>query len=229
MKRRTRNYAKRQLTWMRRLRGIRLADARARLPARSWRRTREAHSPYWPRWPSVLSSPPPPTPSAISRARRSTSSRPASTAPCRRRRKADDQARMYDALTPLFDDVTNRDLTRYFKSEKLGTKGQGRMTRERVPRSGVTILRDKSQRAAHLRAHERRRDLGRGLGARARPRAAPRAGALQRARGRARRAGHERDRADHRAEELPAERAGRARAQQGDREAAQVRQAAAAS
>jgi acyl-homoserine lactone acylase PvdQ len=57
--------------------------------------------------------------------------------------KADGQARMYDALTPLFDDVTPRDLTRYFKSEKLGTKHQGHMRRERVPRKGVRILRDR--------------------------------------------------------------------------------------
>src|SRR5215217_6566431 len=58
-------------------------------------------------------------------------------------KQADRQARMYDALTPLFDDVVPRDLTRYFKSEKLGTKGQGRMKRERVPRRGVRIFRDK--------------------------------------------------------------------------------------
>jgi acyl-homoserine lactone acylase PvdQ len=58
-------------------------------------------------------------------------------------KKADRQARMYDALTPLFDDVTTRDLKRYFKSEKLGIKGQGRMKRERVPRRGVRIFRDK--------------------------------------------------------------------------------------
>ena len=64
--------------------------------------------------------------------------------------KSDDQARMYDALTPLFDDVTNRDLRRYFKSERLGTKGQGRMRRERVPRRGVTILRDRHN-VPHIR------------------------------------------------------------------------------
>jgi acyl-homoserine lactone acylase PvdQ len=58
-------------------------------------------------------------------------------------KKASGQAKMYDGLTPLFDDVTPRDLTRYFKSEKLGVKGQGRMKRERVPRRGVRILRDK--------------------------------------------------------------------------------------
>jgi acyl-homoserine lactone acylase PvdQ len=57
--------------------------------------------------------------------------------------KASQQARMYDGLTPLFDDVVPRDLTRYFKSEKLGTKGQGRMKREGVPRRGVRIFRDK--------------------------------------------------------------------------------------
>ena len=38
---------------------------------------------------------------------------------------ADDQARMYDALTPLFDNVSNGDLNKYFKSEKLGIDGFG--------------------------------------------------------------------------------------------------------
>jgi acyl-homoserine lactone acylase PvdQ len=57
--------------------------------------------------------------------------------------QATDQAKMYDALTPLFDDVKKADLLRNFKSEKLGTKGQGRMKRERVPHKGVRILRDK--------------------------------------------------------------------------------------
>jgi acyl-homoserine lactone acylase PvdQ len=56
---------------------------------------------------------------------------------------ADRQARMYDGLTPLFDDVSARDLGRFFKSEKLGTRGQRRMRRERVPRKGVRILRDR--------------------------------------------------------------------------------------
>ncbi|HYY84118.1 MAG TPA: penicillin acylase family protein, partial [Beijerinckiaceae bacterium] len=64
--------------------------------------------------------------------------------------KADDQARMYDSLTPLFDDVRPRDLLRYFKSERLGTRGQGRMRRERVPRAGVRILRDRHN-VPHIR------------------------------------------------------------------------------
>jgi acyl-homoserine lactone acylase PvdQ len=58
-------------------------------------------------------------------------------------KRANDQAKMYDALTPLFDDVTKADLLRNFKSEKLGIKKQGRMRRERVPRRGVRIFRDK--------------------------------------------------------------------------------------
>src|SRR3954471_22016968 len=37
---------------------------------------------------------------------------------------ADRQARMYDALTPKFDDVTSADLQRDFKSERFGTRGQ---------------------------------------------------------------------------------------------------------
>jgi acyl-homoserine lactone acylase PvdQ len=58
-------------------------------------------------------------------------------------KQAAGQAKMYDALTALFDDVRKRDLFRHFKSEKLGTAGQGRMKRERTPRRGVRILRDR--------------------------------------------------------------------------------------
>ena len=54
---------------------------------------------------------------------------------------AERQALMYDALTPLFDDVDNGDLFKFFKSEKLGTKGQGPLKTER-PRKGVRIVRD---------------------------------------------------------------------------------------
>src|SRR5215211_8898208 len=55
---------------------------------------------------------------------------------------ADTQAKMYDGLTPLFDDVTNADLTQYFKSEKFGISTAGPGTTESVPRPGVTIVRD---------------------------------------------------------------------------------------
>ena len=57
--------------------------------------------------------------------------------------EADDQAKMYDDLTPLFDDVTEGDLTTYFKSEALsdlGTDGPG--TVEPTPNPDVTIVRD---------------------------------------------------------------------------------------
>lgn len=37
---------------------------------------------------------------------------------------ADQQAKMYDSLTPLFDQVTDADLATAFKSEKFGTDGQ---------------------------------------------------------------------------------------------------------
>lgn len=53
------------------------------------------------------------------------------------------QAIMYDALTPLFNKVTNADINKYFKSEKLGTGTDGPYTTEEVPREGVTIKRDK--------------------------------------------------------------------------------------
>src|SRR4051794_23427969 len=56
---------------------------------------------------------------------------------------ADQQALMYDGLTPLFDQVTAPDLTKYFKSEALGAAGSpGPTTTESVPRKGVTIVRD---------------------------------------------------------------------------------------
>src|SRR3954468_23785574 len=56
---------------------------------------------------------------------------------------ADRQARMYDALTPRFDDVTSSDLQRDFKSERFGTKGQCPCHTEKVPRDGVRLVRDK--------------------------------------------------------------------------------------
>jgi acyl-homoserine lactone acylase PvdQ len=53
------------------------------------------------------------------------------------------QAEMYDGLTPLFDQVTNADLTKYFKSEGLGVGPDGPTTTEVLPRDDVTIVRDK--------------------------------------------------------------------------------------
>jgi acyl-homoserine lactone acylase PvdQ len=56
---------------------------------------------------------------------------------------ADEQARMYDALTPLFDQVSDSDLDTYFKSELFGVGPDGPTTVEPVPRPGVTIERDR--------------------------------------------------------------------------------------
>jgi acyl-homoserine lactone acylase PvdQ len=56
---------------------------------------------------------------------------------------ADRQARMYDALTPKFDDVTAADLQRDFKSEHFGTRGQCPCRVETTPRTGVRIVRDR--------------------------------------------------------------------------------------
>jgi hypothetical protein len=56
---------------------------------------------------------------------------------------ADRQALMYDGLTPLFDQVGPSDLTKYFKTEALGTGGSpGPTHAEAVPRKGVKIVRD---------------------------------------------------------------------------------------
>jgi acyl-homoserine lactone acylase PvdQ len=57
--------------------------------------------------------------------------------------EADDQAQMYDGLTPEFDQVSRGDLGRFFKSERLGTRGQGPLRRERVKRKGLRIVRDR--------------------------------------------------------------------------------------
>src|SRR3954462_14083419 len=56
---------------------------------------------------------------------------------------ADEQARMYDALTPLFNHVTAGDLTKYFKSEAFGTAGQCPCRTEKVPHPGIKIVRDR--------------------------------------------------------------------------------------
>jgi len=64
---------------------------------------------------------------------------------------ADLQAQMYDALTPLFDQVSDADLTKYFKSEGLGVGPDGPGTPESVPRPGVEILRD-SYNVPHVNA-----------------------------------------------------------------------------
>jgi acyl-homoserine lactone acylase PvdQ len=56
---------------------------------------------------------------------------------------ADQQAQMYDALTPLFNTVTDADLQTKFKSEGFGVGPDGPGTAEPTPRAGVTIVRDK--------------------------------------------------------------------------------------
>jgi acyl-homoserine lactone acylase PvdQ len=55
----------------------------------------------------------------------------------------DTQAQMYNALTPLFNHVTNADLTTDFKSETFGTSGECPCNTEPVPYAGVTLIRDK--------------------------------------------------------------------------------------
>ncbi|UGS37822.1 penicillin acylase family protein [Capillimicrobium parvum] len=56
---------------------------------------------------------------------------------------ADEQARMYDGLTPLFDQVAPDDLTKYFKSEHFGANDSCPCRNEPVPRRGVKIVRDR--------------------------------------------------------------------------------------
>jgi len=66
---------------------------------------------------------------------------------------ADEQARMYDALTPLFDQVAPADLLRTFKSARLGD-APGTTRTERVPRAGVRIVRDRYN-VPHIRGRTR--------------------------------------------------------------------------
>jgi len=56
---------------------------------------------------------------------------------------ADSQAKMYDSLTPKFDQVTAADLNTSFKSEGFGVGTDGPARSERVPRRGVKIVRDR--------------------------------------------------------------------------------------
>ena len=57
---------------------------------------------------------------------------------------ADDQALMYDGLTPLFDNITESDLTTFFKSEAIGDLGTDgpALSTDTLPRDDVTITRD---------------------------------------------------------------------------------------
>ena len=52
---------------------------------------------------------------------------------------ADQQAQMYNALTPLFNHVTKSDLVADFKADPIGAQG---LSTKETPRAGVTIYRD---------------------------------------------------------------------------------------
>jgi acyl-homoserine lactone acylase PvdQ len=56
--------------------------------------------------------------------------------------EVEQQAKMYDALTPLFNHVTPAALKADFKPEPVGSAFTGPSTTESVPHPGVTILRD---------------------------------------------------------------------------------------
>jgi acyl-homoserine lactone acylase PvdQ len=56
--------------------------------------------------------------------------------------KEEQQAQMYNALTPLFGNVTPADVNADFKPENVGAGVKGPLTTEVVPHPGVTILRD---------------------------------------------------------------------------------------
>src|SRR6266540_6093591 len=54
---------------------------------------------------------------------------------------ASDQLKLYDGLTPKVANVTARDLTRFFKPERLDVSGK--IVRIERPRAGLRILRDR--------------------------------------------------------------------------------------
>ena len=117
---------------------------------------------------------------------------------------ADTQAKMYDGLTPRFDQVTNAHLLQFFKSERFGvdTAGPGDAGGRSVPRGDHRPR--QVQRSARVRHHLRRRDLGRRLDRRRGSRPAAPAGSLQRSGRRDRRPGAERAGPDLRPAVVPA-------------------------
>ncbi len=54
--------------------------------------------------------------------------------------QATQQARMYNALTPLFDHVTGHDLLTDFKPDSIGSAAVGPFQTEPVPHAGVTVV-----------------------------------------------------------------------------------------
>ena len=54
-----------------------------------------------------------------------------------------DQAALYDALTPLFNNVSAADVNRLYKPNVFGTRGQGPTRVEPTPNKRVRIVRDK--------------------------------------------------------------------------------------
>jgi len=57
-------------------------------------------------------------------------------------RNTTDQAKLYDALTPLLGKVTQKDVARLFKPAPFGLGGKKAMRTESLPRSNVAIVRD---------------------------------------------------------------------------------------
>ena len=138
----------------------------------------------------------------------------------------DTQATMYDGLTPLFDQVSDGDLTTYFKSEalnSLGTDGPG--TVETIPdEPGITITRDQYG-VPHVEADSYDEGIfAAGWIAASDREPAPQPGAIQRSRRRDRRAGPERDRPRHLAAELRPEPEDRGRRRPADAGAQEPRQ-----
>jgi acyl-homoserine lactone acylase PvdQ len=56
---------------------------------------------------------------------------------------ATDQAKLYDGLTPLFDQVTNANFRSYFKQEGFGLAPGEKAKRTERPKANVTIVRDR--------------------------------------------------------------------------------------
>jgi acyl-homoserine lactone acylase PvdQ len=67
-------------------------------------------------------------------------------------RHSTDQLKLYDALTPLFDDVRPRHIKRLFKSARFFAPGGGRVER---PKRGLTIRTDRQWGVPHIQARTR--------------------------------------------------------------------------
>ena len=158
MKRRTRNYAKRQLTWMRRLEGANLLDAAADPGNRVVRLTQEEDSVKRIVVAAMTAA------CCLAMAGPAAAARldfgkqtysilpPGQSGSIPFVRHSIDQLPLYDALTPLFDDVGPAHIKRLFRSARFFAPKGGRVEH---PKRGLTIRTDRQWGVPHIQGRTR--------------------------------------------------------------------------